>query len=50
VRSIAYQMTAARFPAHRDLAGFDFAQSKADEALVRRLHAGEFMDARRTWC
>lgn len=25
VRSIAYQMTAARFPAHRDLAGFDFA-------------------------
>lgn len=25
VRSIAYQMTAARFPAHRDLNGFDFA-------------------------
>ena len=24
VRSIAYQMTAARFPAHRDLNGFDF--------------------------
>lgn len=23
VRSTAYQMTAARFPAHRDLAGFD---------------------------
>jgi hypothetical protein len=50
VRSIAYQMTAARFPAHRDLAGFEFAQSKADEALVRRLHAGEFMEPRRTWC
>ena len=45
VRSIAYQMTAARFPAHRDLSGFDFAQSKADEALVRRLHAGAFMEA-----
>ena len=45
VRSIAYQMTAARFPAHRDLAGFDFTQSKADEALVRRLHAGAFMEA-----
>ena len=29
VRSIAYQMTAARFPAHRDLAGFEFAQAKA---------------------
>jgi hypothetical protein len=26
VRSITYQMTAARFPAHRDLKGFDFAQ------------------------
>ena len=43
VRSIAYQMTAARFPAHRDLAGFDFTQSKVDEPLIRRLHGGEFM-------
>jgi DNA replication protein DnaC len=45
VRSIAYQMTAARFPAHRDLAGFDFTQAKADEALVRRLHGGDFIAA-----
>ncbi len=45
VRSIAYQMTAARFPAHRDLPGFDFAQAKVDETLVRRLHGGEFIDA-----
>jgi DNA replication protein DnaC len=45
VRSIAYQMTAARFPAHRDLAGFSFAESGADEALIRRLHTGQFMDA-----
>ena len=45
VRSIAYQMTAARFPAHRDLAGFDFAQAKVDEALVRRLHRGDFIAA-----
>lgn len=29
---------AARFPAHRDLAGFDFAASSVDEALVRQLH------------
>jgi hypothetical protein len=35
-------MTAARFPAHRDLAGFEFAQSRVDEALVRRLHTLEF--------
>jgi len=45
VRSIAYQMSAARFPAHRDLAGFDFTQARADEALVRRLHAGQFITA-----
>ena len=27
VRSMAYQMTVARFPAHRDLTGFDFAEA-----------------------
>ena len=45
VRSVAYQMTAARFPAHRDLAGFEFAHSRIDEALLRRLHTLEFLDA-----
>lgn len=44
VRSINYQMKAARFPAYRDLAGFDFAQSSADEALIRSLHRCEFLD------
>lgn len=33
VRSIAYQMIAARFPAHRDLSGFDFTQSKRNYIL-----------------
>jgi hypothetical protein len=28
VRSIAYQMKVARFPAYRDMAGFDFAHSE----------------------
>ena len=42
VRSTAYQMGAARFPMHRDLAGFDFGQSDIDEALVRRLQTTEF--------
>jgi DNA replication protein DnaC len=37
MRSIQYQLNAARFPVHRDLAGFDFAHTKADEALVGRL-------------
>ena len=30
MRSIGYQMHAAKFPVHRDLAGFDFEQSKVD--------------------
>ena len=45
VRSMAYQMGAARFPAHRDLAGFEFGQAGVDEALVRTLHGGQFIDA-----
>lgn len=42
VRSIAYQNMAARFPAHRDLVGFDFKSSGVNEALVRDLHRTEF--------
>ena len=38
-------MTAAKFPAHRDLAGFDFTQSRVDAALIQRLHGGEFIEA-----
>jgi len=45
VRSISYQMRVARFPAHRDLAGFDFAQASVDEELVRTLHTGKFIDS-----
>ena len=45
VRSVNYQMKIARFPAYRDLSGFDFSQSVANEALVRHLHRGEFMDS-----
>jgi len=44
VRSVAYQMKVARFPAIRDLAGFEFAQSTVDEALVRQLHRCEFLE------
>ena len=43
VRSVAYQIKAARFPAYKDLTGFDFASSEVAEVLVRQLHAGEFM-------
>lgn len=44
VRSVSYQMKAARFPAYKDLAGFDFGHSVVDQAVVRQLHRGEFMD------
>jgi len=37
VRSIAYQLKAAKFPVYRDLAGFDFAHSEVNEALVRKV-------------
>lgn len=44
VRSIQYQMKIARFPAYRDLIGFDFTQSDVDEALVTALHRCEFLE------
>lgn len=44
VRSINYQMHIARFPAHKDLAGFDFAESMVAEGQVRALHRCEFLD------
>ena len=34
MRSTAHQMKAARFPIHRDLAGFDFEVSQVDRALI----------------
>ena len=44
VRSIAYHMKAARFPAYKDLSGFDFAASEINEATLRQLHKCEFID------
>jgi DNA replication protein DnaC len=44
VRSTAYQLKTARFPAYRDLNGFDFASSEINEALVRQLHRCDFLD------
>jgi DNA replication protein DnaC len=45
IRSIGYQMNSAKFPVHRDLAGFDFSQSKVDETLIRKFADMEFTDA-----
>lgn len=44
MRSIRYQMHAARFPVHRDLAGFDFAQSPVDRKLIQELAELGFTD------
>lgn len=44
VRSIQYQMKVARFPAYRDLSGFDFSQSEVNEALILALHRCEFLE------
>ncbi len=44
VRSIAYHTKVARFPSYKDLAGFDFKSSDVNEAIVRQLHRGEFME------
>jgi len=37
-------MKAARFPAYKDLSGFDFMASEINEATLRQLHKCEFMD------
>lgn len=44
MRSVSHQMNAAKFPAHRDLAGFDFDVSPADQRLVKQLAAMSFTD------
>lgn len=44
VRSVAYQLKHARLPVYRDLAGFEFAHSEVNEALVRQLHRCEFLE------
>ena len=44
VRSINYQMNVAKFPAHKDLAGFDFTESTVSEGQVKALHLCDFLD------
>jgi DNA replication protein DnaC len=44
MRSVSHQMHVARFPVHRDLAGFDFGASKADQHLVKELATLAFAD------
>lgn len=45
IRSIRYQINAAKFPVIRNLSGFDFSLSKVDERLIGKLATLEFTDA-----
>lgn len=44
IRSIRYQMTVARFPVHRDLAGFDFDQSSVDRRQIDSFSSTAFTE------
>jgi len=44
-RSVSHQMSAAKFPVHRDLAGFDFEVSPVDRKLVMQLAETSFTEA-----
>lgn len=44
IRSLSYQMKAAHFPHHRDLAGFDWAESPLTAARIGQLAAGGYLD------
>lgn len=44
LRSIAHQMKSARFPVHRDMAGFDFEASMVDKVLIGKLASLAFTE------
>ena len=44
LRSIRYQMHSARFPVHRDLAGFEFEQSKVDRRQIESFASTAFTE------
>ena len=44
-RSVSHQMNAAKFPVHRDIAGFDFEASPVDRKLVMQLAQTSFTEA-----
>ena len=44
LRTIRYQMSAARFPIHRDLASFDFDQSKVDRRQISGFATATFTE------
>lgn len=45
MRSVRYQLHAAKFPVHRDLAGFDFESSRVEKSLITELSDLAFTEA-----
>ena len=45
MRSVSHQMNAAKFPVHRDLAGFDFEASPVDQKVIHQLAEATFTEA-----
>jgi DNA replication protein DnaC len=45
VRSLRYQMKAARFPIHRDLTGIDWAETPLPQAQMAQLATASFMES-----
>ncbi len=45
MRSLRYQLKAAKFPIHRDLTGFDWAETPLPQAQIEQLAAGSFMES-----
>lgn len=43
--SVRHQMKAAKFPLHRDLAGYDFEGAQVDQKLVKQLATLDFTDS-----
>jgi hypothetical protein len=49
--SVRHQMNAAKFPLHRDLAGFVFEGTKVDKKLVQQLSTlGNLCKSQPRWC
>ena len=44
VRSLRYQIKAARFPVHRDLTGIDWAETPLPQAQIQQLASAAFME------
>ncbi len=43
-RSLRYQLKAAKFPIHRDLAGFDWSETPLQQAQIEQLASATFME------